>query len=217
MLILLVWWPHFANHCLGMILDFHIQSIRKCWFYTQKYAESDHKLGQATIMPCLHYYNSLLTDLSSSSFAFQETSVRAARMALLKQKRDCVTFQLHLCHGSSLHSDQKPKPSSQMEVKIWPHHLLLSSLCPWLQPHWIPTTPWTLQEYTYFRTHALSTPSAWNFLCPDSRWLINLNLYQVLLKYHLPNETYLDSSMQNCNCHYWFLFILSTFPFFLHT
>ena len=75
MLILLVWWPHFANHCLGMILDFHIQSIRKCWFYTQKYAESDHKLGQATIMPCLHYYNSLLTDLSSSSFAFQETSV----------------------------------------------------------------------------------------------------------------------------------------------
>lgn len=105
MLILLVWWSHFENHCLRKSLASYIQSIRKGWLYIQNYAESDHNLVQATITSCLHY-NSLLTYLPAPTLALLETSVNiAVRMILPKHTADHVSFLLQLCKCSPLHSD----------------------------------------------------------------------------------------------------------------
>lgn len=70
LLMLLVWGPHFENHCHRVILAFYVQSTRKgSRLYMQNYAEPDHNLVQATVMSRQHYYNSLLTDPPSPALA----------------------------------------------------------------------------------------------------------------------------------------------------
>lgn len=91
--ILLVWGPHFENHCHRVILASCVQSTRKDRLYMQNYAESDNNLVQATVMSCQHYYNSLLTDSPSPALALLWTSVnKAVRMILLKQKEILSPF-----------------------------------------------------------------------------------------------------------------------------